>query len=120
MERLRPLCALALALVCAASSAAEVADPPPACAATIERVLSDFARIAPGVTTRADLRRLLHRDGGIFNARTMRFVHPLCSYCKVQVTFKPQSSLDDGAPLGTDSDPVLEVSKPYLEPMFID
>jgi len=86
----------------------------------MQRVLSDFAQIAPGVTTRADLKKFLHEDGGIFSARTMRFVHPLCSFCKVQVTFKPLSTVEDGALLGTDSDPVLEVSKPYLEPMFID
>jgi hypothetical protein len=114
-----PLCTVALAFVCTVSLAADVADPPPACNATIQRVLGDFARIAPGVTTKSDLQSFLHEDGGIFNARTMRFVHPLCSYCKVEVTF---NSIRDheGRVVGSDRDVVVQVSKPYLEPMFID
>lgn len=85
------LCAFAVAFVCNTSFAADLVDPVPVCEDRMGRVLGDFARIAPGVTTKSDLQRFLHEDGGIFNARTMRFVHPLCSYCK-----------------------------PYLEPMFID
>jgi len=111
---------LALAVgCCGASTAADVSDPPPPCADTMRRVLGDFARIAAGVTTKADLQSFLHPDGGVFNARTMRFVHPLCSYCKVEVTFNPIRD-SEGRVVGSDSDVVVQVSKPYLEPMFID
>jgi hypothetical protein len=113
------LCALAAAFVCCVSFAADVSDPPPPCADTMRRVLGDFARIAPGVTTKADLQRFLHLDGGIASARTMRFVHPLCSYCKVEVTFNAIRD-SEGRMVGSDSDVVVQVSKPYLEPMFMD
>jgi hypothetical protein len=112
------LCALAAAFVCCTSFAADVADPPP-CADTMRRVLADFARIAPGVTTKADLQRFLQVDGGIHTARTMRFVHPLCSSCKVEVTFKAIRDSEDRM-WGSDSDVVVHVSQPYLERMFQD
>ena len=114
-----PLCILALAFSAAASFSADLVAEEPACEARMERVLSDFARIAPGVTTKADLQRVLPQDGGAFNARTMRFVHPLCSYCKVEVTFITARDYE-GRPVGSDSDVVAQVSKPYLEPRFID
>jgi hypothetical protein len=84
------------------------------------RVLTDFEQIRPGVTTRGDLRKLLHSDGGAFSPSMERFVHPLCVYCKIKVTFRPQTQRSDGGPLVSDDDPVVEVSKPYLETMFID
>ena len=49
----------------------------------------------------------------------MRFVHPLCSYCKVEVTFNAIRD-SEGRMVGSDSDVVVQVSKPYLEPMFQD
>lgn len=119
MTAVKPLCTVVLAFAATVSLAADVGDPPSACNATMQRVLGDFARIAPGVTTKADLQRFLHEDGGIFNARTMRFVHPLCSYCKVEVTFNAMRDYE-GRPVGSDSDVVVQVSKPYLEPMFFD
>jgi hypothetical protein len=115
-----PLLILALAVGgVGASIAADVSDPPPPCADAMKRVLGDFARIAPGVTTKADLQRFLHEDGGVFTPRSMRFVHPQCSYCKVEVTFDPIRDAE-GRMVGSDSDVVVQVSNPYLEPMFID
>jgi hypothetical protein len=84
------------------------------------RVFSDFGQIRPGVTTRGDLRKLLHPDGGVFGPSSERFVHPLCAYCKIEVTFRPLTQRFDGGPLISDDDPVVEVSKPYLESMFVD
>lgn len=71
-------------------------------------------------STRGDLRTLLHPDGGVFGPSTERFVHPLCACCKIKVTFRPLTQRSDGAPLISEDDPVVEVSKPYLESMFID
>ena len=114
------LCTFAAALVCNTSFAADLADPVPACEDRMGRVFSDFGQIRPGVTTRGELRKLLHSDGGAFSPSTERFVHPLCAYCKIAVTFRPQTQRPDGGPLVSDDDPVVEVSKPYLESMFID
>jgi hypothetical protein len=83
------LCALAAACVCCTSFAADVAE------------------------------RFLHLDGGISTPRAVRFVHPLCSYCKVEVTFNAIRD-SEGTMVGSDSDVVVQVSKPYLEPMFMD
>jgi hypothetical protein len=114
------VCAFALALLCAASSAADLVDPLPACEDRMRRVFSDFGQIRPGVTTRRDLRKLLHPDGGIVSPSTQRFVHPLCAYCKIRVTFRPQTRPADGGLLISEDDPVAEVSKPYLEHLHQD
>jgi hypothetical protein len=113
------LCALAAVLVCSTPFAAGLAEPVPACEERMGRVLSDFATIVPGVTTKADVQRLLRQDGGAFSPRTMRFVHPLCAYCKVEVTFNATRD-SEGRLQGSDSDVVVQVSKPYLETLFID
>jgi hypothetical protein len=46
-------------------------------------------------------------------------VHPLCAYCKVEVTFNATRD-SEGRLQGSDSDVVVQVSKPYLETLFID
>ena len=117
MRTIVSLCTLAL--VATASFAADLADPVQVCEDRMGRVLNDFATIVPGVSTKADLKRLLRPDGGVFTPRTMRFLHPLCASCKVEVTFKVTRDHEGRAQDG-DSDVVERVSKPYLETMFID
>jgi len=114
------LCTFAAAFVCSTSLAADLVDPVPACEDRMGRVFSDFRKIREGVTTRGELHKLLHADGGIASPSTERFVHPLCAYCKITVTFKPHTRRPDGGSLMSDDDPVVEVSKAYLESMFMD
>ena len=119
MRTVAPICVLATVLACNTLLAADLAEPIPACEDRMGRVLNDFATILPGVTTKAHLQKLLRQDGGAFTPKTMRFLHPLCAYCKVEVTFKVTRGFD-GHLISSDSDVVEQVSKPYLETLFID
>jgi hypothetical protein len=94
-------------------AASDGADP--VSAEALEVVLRDFAAIDLLETTRADMRARFRLDGGIYTAGEMRFLHPLCRYCKIDVLFEyerdPNSQcrgIIDGGDL------VVDVSKPYV------
>ena len=114
-----PLCVLAFAVPANVSVAADRDAATPVPLETLDLVLRDFSLIYAGMT-RAELREGFRQDGGLYTATSTRFVHPLCLYCKVLITFEVTSRTSNGASLISDSDKVKAVSKPYLEPMFLD
>ena len=104
-------------LVDASAADRETAKPIPL--ETLDLVLHDIALLHVGMT-RAQVQNVLRLDGGLQTARSTRFVHPLCLYCKVLVTFETTSRASNGATRSSADDKVKAVSKPYLEPMFLD
>jgi hypothetical protein len=50
--------------------------------------------------------------------RAHAFVHPLCSYCKVEVTSIRSATPKGGWRAATAM--IVQVARPYLEPMFVD
>jgi hypothetical protein len=86
----------------------------------LEVVLRDFENIRVGMT-RAEVLARFQIDGGIHSASEMRFVHPLCSYCKVTVKFDfIRDSQDQNRAIMAETDRVVAVSRPYLERPFAD
>ena len=75
--------------------------------------LADFETIQPGMT-RAEVEEKFPGDGGLTTPDTGRYVHPECSYFKIDVHYLV--SLDaDGRGTWSDSDRVESASRPYLE-----
>jgi hypothetical protein len=107
-----------VALMTVAALAADRA-PVPVPLETLDLVLRDFSSIYPGLT-RAEVKVLLRQDGGMFTPTMTRFVHPLCLYCKVTITFEPERDYNNRPKGISDSDKVTKVSKPYLEVMNLD
>lgn len=86
----------------------------------LEVVLRDFEGIRLGMT-RSEVMARLQIDGGIHSASEMRFVHPLCGYCKVTVKFASiRDSQDQNRAIMAETDRVVAVSRPYLERPFAD
>jgi hypothetical protein len=76
----------------------------------IAAVLRELAPIRPGVT-RADVERVMKRDGGIFvPLHSERYVLRSCDHVKLDVEFEQRGGVDI----------VRRVSKPYLERPFMD
>ena len=111
------VCVLAIIVFSNASMAADRDPPAPVPLETLDVILRDFSSIYAGLT-RADVKRILRQDGGIYKANSTRFVHPLCQYCKILITFEAAHRNADGSLPISESDRVTAVSKPYLEPMF--
>ena|ERR1051326_855618 len=82
----------------------------------LEERYKEAASIKPGMT-RADLRRLFSEDGGFHSTSEWPYVLKSCSLIKISVKFDKYDfsnrRLDDQVR-------IVEVSKPYLEPMFLD
>ena len=81
----------------------------------VVQCLRDFKFIKPGMT-RQEIMRKFPMDGGMQTVSPVRFLHPGCSYFKVDVSFSFERNQKDQnrAILGKD-DKVTEVSKPYIE-----
>ena len=86
----------------------------------LELVLQDFESIRIGMT-RAEVMTQFRMDGGLHSPSEMRFLHPLCSYCKVTVGFDfERDSQDQNRAIMAETDRVVAVSEPYLERPFFD
>jgi hypothetical protein len=86
----------------------------------VERCLCDFDLIKPGMA-REEVEKKFPRDGGIQSVSPVRFIHPKCSYFKVDVEFEFQRiAKDQGRAIIGKRDKVIRASKPYLERAFLD
>ncbi|MBL7214470.1 MAG: hypothetical protein ISS71_02195 [Phycisphaerae bacterium] len=84
------------------------------------KCLKDYEFIKPGVT-RAEIMRKFPMDGGLQTISPVRFVHPECSFFKVDVSFTfERDYTDQGRAIMGKNDKVVEVSKPYIENPFYD
>lgn len=82
--------------------------------------LKDFAAIKIGMTRR-QLEDAFRKDGGIYTATHVRFAHPTCGYFKIDVEFDcKKDAADQNRAIQSTDDPVIHVSKPYLETPSID
>jgi HEAT repeat protein len=82
--------------------------------------LKDFATIKPGMPRR-HVEDAFLKDGGIHSISTIRFAHPTCRYFKIDVEFNcKKDAADQNRPIASGDDPVIRVSKPYLETPFTD
>jgi hypothetical protein len=88
--------------------------------AWVQNCWKDFQAIKKGMT-RAEVEARLGTDGGLSSAGFMRFVHPACSLFKIDVEFDyKRDANDQGRAITGKDDKVIRVSKPYIEPMFMD
>jgi len=86
----------------------------------VANCLKDFAAIKPGMTRR-QVEDEFPKDGGVSSLITGRFVHPTCRYFKINVEFNcKRDAADQNRPIQSGDDPVVHVSKPYLEWPAID
>jgi len=111
---------LGLLALCAARS--EQTKPVPSetdHTAWVQKCLNDFQAIKPGMT-RSEVEARLHTDGGFQGVQLRRFVHPACHLFKVEVEFEVKGDANDQTWASRGKDKVVKVSKPYLEPMFMD
>ncbi len=85
--------------------------------AWVRKCLQDFKSIKPGIT-RGEIEKTFRMDGGLIASPfSVRFLHPSCSYFKIDVRFVINKSNIDGWAKG---DRVESVSKPYIERPFYD
>jgi hypothetical protein len=82
----------------------------------ILHVIQIVNRIKPGMT-RADVENEFRGDGGINSFSNQRFVYRKCSYIKIDVEFK---LIKKDNKLFNQNDIIIKLSKPYLEPSYID
>lgn len=81
----------------------------------VEKCLSDFSNIKPGMT-RHDVDILFPKDGGLHGASSGRYVHPECPYFKIEVFFDfKRNPEDQNRAIMSSKDPVTSASKPYIE-----
>lgn len=82
--------------------------------------LRNFEAITNGMT-RAEVERRLKMDGGLQGASPVRFIDPKCRGVKIGVEFDfKKDAADQGCAITNAADTVVRVSKPYLEPPFMD
>jgi hypothetical protein len=87
----------------------------------LEIVLNDFAAIVAGETNRAEMQARFQLDGGLHSPGLMRFIHPLCRYCKVDALFEFERNADDQCrAISSEYDLVVELSNPYIEHPSLD
>lgn len=75
----------------------------------IQSVLRELAVVRPGAA-RAAVERVMARDGGITPIGTERYFLRACDHVKLDVEYERRGG----------ADVVRRVSKPYLEPPFMD
>lgn len=90
------------------------------CEKCIDQCLRDFQSIRPGMTRHEVMQKFL-MDGGLQTVSPVRFLHPQCRSFKVDVSFTYERDPENQnrAIMGKD-DKVIEISRPYLEPPFMD
>lgn len=89
-------------------------------ASSVEQFLADFNSIKVGMT-RGEVAKKLKLDGGLQSASPVRFVHPDSPFLKVDVEFDfKRNAADQNRAITSGADKVIHVSKPYLEPPFMD
>jgi HEAT repeat protein len=82
--------------------------------------LKDFAAIKPGMTRR-EIESRFRKDGGVHSLCSPRFAHPTCAFFKIDVEFDcKKDAADQNRAIPSPDDPVIRVSKPYLEWPSID
>ena len=82
----------------------------------LEERYKEATSIKPGMT-RSDLLKLFWRDGGFQSATEQRFVLKSCHLIKIEVRF---DKYDFANKQPDDSIRIVEVSRPYLQPMALD
>jgi hypothetical protein len=88
--------------------------------AWVANCLKDFAAIKPGMTRR-QVEDEFPKDGGVSCLITGRFVHPTCRYFKIDVEFNcKRDAADQNRAIQSGDDPVVHVSKPYIEWPYAD
>ena len=112
----------AILLAVVPSSAAQAKAPGQEERARVEWLtekMNEANSIKPGMS-KADVLKVFMKDGGLQPYSPQRFVLQRCTMIKVDVTF----DVPDGAdlrPITMDSQvKIKSISKPYLEPMFLD
>jgi hypothetical protein len=90
------------------------------CTKWVEKCLSDFESIKPGMT-RGEIEKKFMWDGGLQGASPFRFTHPECRYFKIDVEFDlKRDEKDQNRTLWSPDDKVTKVSKPYIESPVTD
>jgi hypothetical protein len=88
--------------------------------AWVGKCLAELKQIKTGMTREA-IENRLRLDGGLQSYVTVRYVHPECSYFKVNVHFSVKRNPDDqNRVVPSPDDKALKVSKPYLESPYFD
>ena len=86
----------------------------------VRKCMTELQSIRPGMT-RAAVEKKFQMDGGLQGYVTVRYVHPDCSYFKVDVKFTVKRDSDDqGRVVPTPEDNTVSVSKPYIENPYSD
>jgi hypothetical protein len=82
--------------------------------------LQEAYRIKPGMS-KADLLKVFTEDGGLMSLWPQRYVLRSCNLIKVDVEFDVPRSGTASTDLPPDTElKIRSISKPYLEPMFMD
>ncbi|MGD0596318.1 MAG: hypothetical protein ABSA64_02205 [Sedimentisphaerales bacterium] len=88
--------------------------------AWVEKCLTDFESIKPGMT-RGEIEKKFPMDGGAQGVSPVRFTHPECGYFKVAVEFDfKRNEKDQGRAIISPDDKATKVSTPYIERPFTD
>ncbi|MGA2172486.1 MAG: hypothetical protein ABSG82_05670 [Sedimentisphaerales bacterium] len=109
------LCIGLVLSLCLAQEEYAQRTPNKVCTAWVEKCLTDFQSIKPGMT-RGAIQKKFPMDGGISSISLTRFTHPECDYFKIDVEFDLKRDVKDpNQPLGSPEDKVTSTSKPYIE-----
>lgn len=83
--------------------------------AWVAKCLDDFKEIKPGMM-RAEIEKRMTKDGGLQSYVTVRYVHPECSYFKIDVEYSvKRNPAEQGRVVPSADDKAVKVSKPYIE-----
>jgi hypothetical protein len=86
----------------------------------VSRCMTELQSVKPGMT-RAEVEKEFQMDGGLQGYVTVRYIHPECSYFKLDVKFLVKRNAEDqGRVVPTPKDKALSVSKPYIENPYCD
>ena len=86
----------------------------------VAKCLADFESIKPGMR-REDIEERFPLDGGLQFPSPVRFLHPSCSYFKIDVEFDfERDPGDQNRAIKGKDDKVTDVSRPYIERMKVD
>lgn len=81
----------------------------------VVKCIHDFDAIKPGMT-RQDVEERFPMDGGLQGVSPVRFLHPECNHFKVDVSFSYETNpSNQNRAIGSGTDVVVGVSKPYVE-----
>jgi hypothetical protein len=86
----------------------------------VSKCMTELQSVKPGMT-RAEVEKKFKMDGGLQGYVTVRYIHPECSYFKIDVKFLVKRNVEDqGRVVPTPKDKALSVSKPYIENPYYD